>query len=80
MREDKFKIGDMVTMIPIDDYENDNIQQDFWRKHGRDPHPVEEIEQVAQWGEQPKKSAKHSQLVWVCGQRFSGYWFNPVHR
>lgn len=76
-----YKEGDAVKLIPIDDYVDDNVQQSHWRKHGRGPYSVEEVEDVAtRWGDSAMASVKHPQLVTICGETFSGYWLEPASR
>lgn len=78
-RQDRFEVGDMVTMIDRDDYTSDAIQQTFWRRHGREPQRIEEVEDLESWRfDNPSQPPAHPQYVTVNGTTYSGFWFKPV--
>jgi len=81
-RHDRFQVGDMVTLIPTDEYLGGPVQEGIWRKYGKGPFEVEAVEDLEKLWPGVENKSLHSQLVTICdgGERLSGYWLNPIER
>lgn len=82
--EATYKPGDKVRFVPVDEYLGGPVQEGHWKKHGRGPYEVEEVEPVVDptpgryTPDSVVRMVGHSQYVTINGETYSGYWLEPA--
>lgn len=74
VRQDRYELGDKVKFVAQDPYVGSAIPDNYRAKWGAGPYLVEDVEDVRGG----YRSVAHTQFVYINGERFSGYWFEPV--
>lgn len=74
VRQDRFEVGDKVSFIDVDEYVGSRIPEYHRAEHGKGPYTIQAVEDARRGF----RDLCHTQMVWVDGDQFSGYWFKPV--